>query len=121
MIDIRKTIPKHKSRKLATRKPGSITRIVVHTTDSHNQDPNKTALYHITPGSQNHLSKKGAPGIAYHDFITKEGTVYHCNDYGDITWHSSGWNTSSIGVVMAFKTNNDQDGPTELQFLVNPS
>jgi N-acetyl-anhydromuramyl-L-alanine amidase AmpD len=101
LVDIRKTIPRHKTRKWKSRRDAK--RIVVHTTASENQDPNKTARYHSTPSKHNHLSKKGAPGLAYHDFITKDGVVYHCNDYTHITWHTAGWNRTGVGVALAFK------------------
>ena len=113
MIDIRRTIPRHITRKWKTRSKAD--RIVVHTTASNNQDPNKTARYHVTPSENNHISKKGAPGLCYTDFITKTGTVYHCNDYQDITWHCGKWNTRSVGVVMAFK-GQDGDSPEEAQY-----
>jgi len=92
-------LPKHPTR--IWKKRGKPTRIVVHCTASSNQNPYKTARYHITPG--NHLSKKGAPGLAYHDFITDIGVVYHCNYYEDRCWHAGAYNKSSIGVTMAFK------------------
>jgi N-acetyl-anhydromuramyl-L-alanine amidase AmpD len=101
LIDIRKTIPRHKTRKWKKRYTAD--KIVVHTTASNNQDPNKTARYHITPGPNNHLSKKGAPSLSYHDFITKSGIVYHCNDYTDITWHARLYNRRAVGVAMAFQ------------------
>lgn len=115
MVDIRITIPKHKTRKWTKRQQGTINRIVVHTTDSNNQDPANTALYHVTPGPKNHLSTKGAPGLCYHDFIDKKGIIYHCNNYLDITWHSSGWNASSIGVTLAYSTKNGGE-PTAEQY-----
>lgn len=112
VIDIRRSLPRHKKRKWAKR--DNVSRIIVHTTASNNQDPYKTAHYHITPGPQNHLSKRGAPGIAYHDFITKAGEVYHCNDYQDSTWHCGVWNKSSVGVCMAFR-GQDNVSPTPQQ------
>lgn len=104
-VDIRRTIPKHPTRRWKKRE--AVDTIVVHTTASDNQDPNHTAQYHITPGPQNHISTKGSPGLCYHDFITKEGVVYHCNNYEDWTWHAGAYNKRSIGVVMAFR---GQDG-----------
>lgn len=103
--DIRDTIPRHPKRKWRTR--DSADYIIVHTTASDTQDPNRTAKYHITPGKKNHISRKGCPSICYHDFITKDGIVYHCNDYTDITWHAGWYNKRSVGVVLAFK---GQDG-----------
>lgn len=104
-IDIRATIPKHKTKKPAKR--NSATHIVVHTTGSNNQDPNNTALYHVTPSPENHISKTGAPTLCYSDFITKTGTIYHCVSYTDITWHAGLYNTRAIGIVLAYK---GQDG-----------
>lgn len=112
LIDIRDELPRHPKRKWRTRDRADA--IYVHTTASPNQDPAKTARYHIRPGKQNHLSKKGAPCIAYHDFVTETGIVYHCNDYTDITWHTKGSNRYGVGVTMAFR---GQDGgpPAALQ------
>jgi N-acetyl-anhydromuramyl-L-alanine amidase AmpD len=62
-----------------------------------------TARDHIKPGPQNHISQKGCPSIAYHDFIDSSGTIFRCNNYSDITWHAGLYNSSSIGIVMAFK------------------
>jgi hypothetical protein len=94
---------------------------VVHETASDNQDPNKTARYHITPSPDNSLCKSGAAGIAYTDYITKEGLIYHCNFYTDVTWHASLYNTRSIGVGMAYKSMDKQGrevyAPTDEQFL----
>jgi len=101
MVDIRRTIPRHTTRKWKTR--NEVDTIIVHTSASDNQDPNKTARYHVTSGPQNHLSKRGAPSISYHDFVAKDGTVYHCNSYTDITWHTKGWNNRGVGVALAFK------------------
>ena len=100
IIDIRSTIPKHETLvpKSRTSPP---THIVVHCTASNNQDPNQTALYHVTPGPSNHISKKGAPCIGYSDFITNNGTIYHCVDYLKITWHAGLFNNKSIGIVIA--------------------
>lgn len=114
VIDIRKSIPRHKTRKW--RKRNLVDKIVIHTTASNNQDPNKTARYHSTPSKDNHLSKQGAPGLSYHDFITKDGTVFHCNNYSDITWHTKGWNKAAIGIALAFKGQTGEP-PTAAQEL----
>ena len=101
VIDISDSLPRHPTREWTVR--ATPTRIVVHTTASDNQDPHKTARYHITPGKDNHISQKGAPGLCYHDFVTKDGCVYHCNDYKYSTWHAGLYNKTSIGLVMAYK------------------
>lgn len=115
LLDIRNEMPRHPTRKWKTRY--SADRIIVHTSASNNQDPIRTANYHITPGNQNHISKKGCPGLCYHDFITKTGIVYHCNNYTDVTWHAGAYNKRSIGVVMAFRGQNPNNFPTEAQSL----
>jgi N-acetyl-anhydromuramyl-L-alanine amidase AmpD len=58
------------------------------------------ARYHITPGEQNHLSKKGAPGIAYHYVIEKDGSVFYVTDEKYLTWHVAKKNTWSIGILV---------------------
>lgn len=103
LVDIRATIARSKTRKWPRRNASQIDTIVVHTSASDNQDPNKTAKAHIAPGPQNHISTKGCESIAYHDFITEEGIIYHCNDINAATWHCGIWNKRSIGVVMAFR------------------
>jgi N-acetylmuramoyl-L-alanine amidase len=119
-IDIRKDLPKHPTRTWATRDKKKIDTIIVHCTGGTNQDPKATAKYHITPGPQNKIDIKGAPGICYHDFIDRTGTIYHCNDYTDITWHSGSINGRSIGVVMAFEGKDKILPPTEqMVALVN--
>ena len=113
--DLRDKLPRHPTRKWRTRKLPKIKTIVVHSTSSSNQDPFKTARYHITPGPQNHISKKGCPGVTYHDLITEDGTIYHCNNYLDIIWHAGWINTTSIGVGM-MHGDVDRIPPTPIQF-----
>lgn len=104
-VNIVDKLPSHPTRKWKKKK--KLDRIIVHTLASDNQDPYQTNRYHITPGKQNHISKKGIPKIAYHDFICKDGLIYRCNDYMDWTWHCGLWNKKSIGVSLAFR---GQDG-----------
>ena len=118
VVDIRRSLPKHPTRKW--KKRPTPTRIVVHTTASENQDPNKTAQYHIHAGKTNHISTLGCPGLVYHDFITRAGIIYHCNNYEDWTWHAGLYNKSSVGVVMAFagQTNGVVYSPEQFEALM---
>ncbi len=53
----------------------------------------RVARYHATPskpGAKNHLSDRGAPGIAYTFVIEPDGTVVQCWDLDVATW-SQGW------------------------------
>ena len=93
VVDIRKTIPRHKTKKYSTRT--KIKRLVVHATASNNQDPNKTALWHV--------NGKDWPGLAYHDTIDKDGVIYHCNSYDLSTYHAKSWNATSVGIALAYK------------------
>lgn len=112
IIDIQDQLPVHKTKRWKRRK--KIKRIVVHTSASDNQDPFKTARYHIH--APNHISKTGCPTLAYHDFITKAAEVFRCNDYWSWTWHAGLWNKTSIGVVMAF--DGKHQAPAPLQYAV---
>lgn len=115
LVDIRKTIPKHPTRKWKHRT--QVDTIVVHCTAGSQQDPTKTALFHIRPGPQNNLSKRGAPGLAYHDFVCENGVIFHCNNYQDSTWHARSYNSRSIGVVMAYRGADDPPPDAQLKAL----
>jgi N-acetyl-anhydromuramyl-L-alanine amidase AmpD len=113
LIDLRAKLPKHPTRRWKKRDTASY--IVVHCTASDTQDPFITARYHIS--KKCHISPgKGCPGLCYSDYVTKDGTVFHCNDYQDITWHAGLYNKRSIGVVMAFRGQIGQT-PTDAQYL----
>ncbi len=55
--------------------------------------------YHISKESHLKLGT-GAPRIAYHFTIEKDGTIYRVNDETDIVWHTAGQNMSGIGVML---------------------
>lgn len=55
--------------------------------------------YHISKESHLKLGH-GAPKIAYHYTIEKDGKVYLVNDLTDIVWHAGNENVSSIGVLL---------------------
>ena len=114
-----KELPWHSTRKWSKRSLSRINKIVVHqelangTTESVNR-------YHITPGPQNHLSKRGAPHFAYHFGIEKDGTVIQANNLSDITWHTKNHNTKGIGIMLVgdFSGPDHAGGePTDRQIL----
>lgn len=43
--------------------------------------------------------KRGFATFAYHFAIYEDGTIYAVNDLEEISWHDSGQNTNSIGIV----------------------
>jgi len=121
MIEIRNidlpTNPRWKGKTWGQRKLQSIYKIVVHqelgeanTLSVHN--------YHISPDSHLKLGV-GAPRIAYHYTIEKDGTIYEVNKLTDIVWHTAGQNLHGIGIMLV----GDFDGnghkgkskPTECQ------
>jgi len=74
--------------------------------------------YHIS--KESHLKPGvGAPAIAYHFTIEKDGTIYKVNDLTDVTWHCAGENLQSIGIMavgdFACKDNINGKAPTQEQ------
>jgi|APSaa5957512622_1039677.scaffolds.fasta_scaffold00250_10 hypothetical protein len=114
--DVRKELPWHETRKWAKRSLSRIDKIIVHqalcTTSA--KSINK---YHITPAENNHLSKDGAPHIAYHYAIDFNGDALFCNSHTDVTWHCKGKNTSSLGIVVC----GDFDYPGQTKVSEAPS
>src|SRR5690606_8417670 len=47
-----------------------------------------------------HVEKRGWPAIAYHIAINQDGDIHFLNDIEQLTYHDSGENTTSIGVVL---------------------
>ena len=75
--------------------------------------------YHITPGEQNHLTKRGAPHFSYHYGIDLDGTVYKANSHSSTTWHTKGQNSCSVGIMVAGDFSGDTHKgklePTDIQ------
>ncbi|MEE9302606.1 MAG: N-acetylmuramoyl-L-alanine amidase [Thiotrichaceae bacterium] len=94
LVDLRKTLPKHRWKKYRKRRH-RIIGAVLHCTGSTNQSPRRTANYHIT--------RKNWPGIAYHEFVASTGDVYLCNDQSLRTYHSSQANSRTVGIVMGYE------------------
>jgi len=90
----------------------------------HYQERNiEDSLYitiHHTAGSKNqslesiakfHVEMNGWPAIAYHIAINDDGDINFLNDIEERTYHDSGENTVSIGVVLV--GNYEEDLPSE--------
>lgn len=85
------TIPKHLTKKYKERsleKPLYIT--FHHTAGSKKQTVESIAQDQI---------KRGFATFAYHFAIYEDGSIYAVNDIESISWHDSGQNTNSIGIV----------------------
>ena len=97
IIDMIGKMPVHSHLRWTNRPIDSINMIVIHqsaTTATYEQ----VARAHSTPGPQNHLSINGAPGIAYHLGIDKDGSILQFNHFTNITWHCKRFNLKSIGI-----------------------
>jgi hypothetical protein len=84
ILDIRKDLPVHATRKWERRSLTDILYITLHHQAGTGPIEN-VARYHIGP---NHISKKGCPGFCYHYHIAFDGTISWTNDLETITWSS---------------------------------
>lgn len=67
------------------------------------------AAFHV---NTSYLAPGGAPAIAYHLGVDKDGTLFVFNDWQFITWHcDGGHNTDTLGVVFR----GGSEGPTLAQ------
>lgn len=99
IVDRTEFLPWHPTRTWEHRSMDDIDRIVVH------QELGMGSVaavnrYHITPGRNNHLSKRGAPHFAYHFGIERSGEVVQANRLDQITWHTRSQNSSGIGIML---------------------
>ena len=95
--DATTTLPWHPTRMWGKRPLSYIKYIIVHQSacTATFEQINKA---HISPGSQNHLSKAGAPHICYHMGLEPSGNILQMNSFEHITWHCKGVNMYSIGI-----------------------
>ena len=67
------------------------------------------ATFHV---KSSYLDEGGAPAIAYHLGVDKDGTLFVFNDWQSVTWHCDGGkNTATLGIVFRGAT----EGPTLAQ------
>lgn len=90
--------PNPRNPKWGRRLVSAIKKIVVHQ-ELGEGDTKAVHTYHISPTS--HLKPGvGAPSIAYHYTIEKDGTVYDVNDDTSVTWHTAGQNMKALGIML---------------------
>ena len=99
------------------RAPHLITKIIIHQSLA-DWTTKRTHEYHIS--KESHLKPgTGAPAIAYHYTIERDGTIYKCNEHTDITWHTAGENISGLGICIlgdfSWKENVNGKAPTQEQ------
>jgi hypothetical protein len=96
-MNIINKIGQYRSGEWYKRSVSSITAITVHH-DAIPHQSNKTDEQLLDQIMRTHQGLDW-PGMAYHFYITKEGTVYQVNDYTEITWHDK-INNDSLGVCL---------------------
>lgn len=70
LVDYRTKLPRHKTRQNRRREcPDDVLGVCSHQSGSVNQDPVRTANYHVGP---NHVSSKGCPTLLYNFVITRQ-------------------------------------------------
>ena len=87
ITDVRDILPYHKTKRWKQRNLTDIKGVVFHQTlgDQTFQQINK---YHIS--DNNHLSATGCPHICYAVYVDKNGEIFLCNNFEDITWSQGG-------------------------------
>lgn len=110
VVSIIDRLPRHSSKRYGRRDFSQIQNIVIHHSASDGQTAWDIARFHVTG---NHLDAGGAPAIAYHFFLSEDGTIYQTNSLDTVSWHVKGHNTESIGICLS--GNLDNHPPTSAQ------
>lgn len=106
MINIVNDLPRHPTKKYATRDIKDLKYIAVHHSGTVEGTPKSFAEYHI--------KKNDWPGIGYHYVITKQGVVYKTNNITTISYHVGDYNRQAIGICLVGDF--DKEKPTEAQY-----
>lgn len=98
IIDITDELPKGKG-EYGTRSLGDIAQIVIHHVGvDADVSPETTAKYHVKPRP---TAPDGWPGIGYHFYVRKDGTVYQTNALETVSYHCGGTcNLHSVGICL---------------------
>jgi len=98
-------LARHASKQYAKRSVSAINKIIVHHSGTTSGSAEAYARYHV--------QNLNWPGIGYHFAIEKSGQIKQTNDLDTVSYHASGQNTGSVGIVMT--GNFDIQKPTEAQ------
>lgn len=107
-IDIRNVVgslPKHPSKRYATRLVTAIRMAVIHHSAGSNGSPEQFARQHINDYDW--------PGIGYHFVVAKDGTIYQTNDLTTKCYHAHDANGYSVAICCI--GNFEIESPTEAQ------
>ncbi|WP_141385500.1 peptidoglycan recognition protein family protein, partial [Brevibacillus brevis] len=92
VMDVRTSLPRHKTLRYGRRKPSDIRSAAMHHSATKSGTPEAFAGYHVTTN--------GWPGIAYHFVIQKDGVIYWCNDPETISYHVDNSNRHALGICI---------------------
>ncbi|RAT99236.1 N-acetylmuramoyl-L-alanine amidase [Brevibacillus sp. Leaf182] len=92
VIDVRTSLPRHKTLKYGRRKLTDIRSAALHHSATKSGSPEAFAGYHVVTN--------GWPGIAYHFVIQKDGVIYWCNDPETISYHVGNSNRHALGICL---------------------
>ena len=81
--------------------------IAVHHSATTSGTPSAFARYHV--------NERGWPGIGYHYVITKDGSIYLCNDLDTLCYNVSRRNSQVVGICLVGNFN--KTPPTDEQYI----
>ena len=104
--DISNLLITHNSNTYAVRNESTINKIVIHQTDT--PDVGSFTPYSI---ANYHVNTNNWAGIGYHYVILDSGVIYQTQKDTKISYHASGFNTTSIGITITgdHRRNNNEE------------
>ena len=101
IIDLRDKLPwnPRKPRWPQQRDLASIGKVILHQ-ELGNGDAAAVNEYHRRFDPRGPAYGRDWPRISYHYVVEADGTVEQVNDLSDVTWHCTGQNTRSIGIML---------------------
>jgi hypothetical protein len=115
-MEIKNVIGIYRSRKWDKRPLTAIEHLVVHHSvtngDGKSNDQQLRELQSIHEG-------QGWPGLSYHNVITRDGTLYQCNDQDDLTWTVLNLNRQVLSVCLIGNFESQDPTKEQLQTLDN--
>lgn len=103
--------PRSSTSSYATRDLSQIDKIIIHHPAASNQTGIDYANYHVYT--------KGWPGIGYHIVIERDGKIEMGNPLNLVSYHTSGQNTNSVGIVLSGNMDIEQPTAAQMKSLDN--
>lgn len=104
-------LQKHPSKKYGRRLLNQIDKIIIHHSATTSGSPASYARYHVEENKW--------PGIGYHFVIQPDGQIFQTNKLSTISYHTSGQNTRSIGIVLTGDFDKQQPKAAQVESLVS--